>query len=78
MVLELNGGVKLKTYSVQTWPDVVADLERVFPDLTGDDGVRKGFKYSGILSFKYSGILNPLDYLSLFISLSFSIQIYTG
>jgi hypothetical protein len=42
-------GVTLKTYSVQKWADVKADLERVFPDLLYTGGADKGFKYKGAL-----------------------------
>jgi hypothetical protein len=48
VVLEISGegGVitRLKAFSVQKWPDIVADLERLFPHL-GEGAVRKGFQY---------------------------------
>jgi hypothetical protein len=66
--LQIDGGgketVKLKTFTVQQWPDILADLKRVLPDFKNDGSLSQGFKYKG--AFGREKIVNDEDSLQRF------------
>jgi len=66
--LQIDGGgketIKLKTFTVQQWPDILADLKRVLPDFKNDGSLSQGFKYKG--AFGREKIVNDEDSLQRF------------
>ena len=56
--------VKLKIFTVQQWPDILADLKRVLPDFKNDGSLGQGFKYKG--AFGREKIVNDEDSLQRF------------
>jgi hypothetical protein len=66
--LHIDGGgketVKLKTFTVQQWQDILADLKRVLPDFKNDGSLSQGFKYKG--AFGREKIVHDQDSLKSF------------